>query len=311
MGLFDFFLRPRRPQITHTNADNFALDNIANDTIFTREGSGLTTVGSMGYNVKLNIFEQSNVIISGNIGAKCKILKDGSGTLTIDGDVARDLKLTISGQGTVYFTRKPHDDVIKSIRRSWVAAEIYCEGVLVPAANPAYTQHNMGRSVPETRVVEVERVIERVVVRNVPVPVASSSRQAPLVKDEYIEETWEYIEGFHRAHPESIATRVEKLGPLSKKEEELLEKFTDKVVTFDYFKDIPVMYNERHYDLSTVHQLREEPLTKRPIKLLKIQPARVLLEEFEAVMATIQLNRQKAAVPEHVEEESTNSSLRM
>ena len=58
MGLFDFFLRPRRPQITHTNADNFALDNIANDTIFTREGSGLTTVGSMGYNVKLNIFEQ-------------------------------------------------------------------------------------------------------------------------------------------------------------------------------------------------------------------------------------------------------------
>ncbi|MDR3504088.1 MAG: hypothetical protein P4L79_16075 [Legionella sp.] len=305
MGLFNYFFGSQRPTITHTGSDNVELDEIANDTNFFRQDSGSTTIrGSVGYNVKINISEQSNVVISGTIGDKCQILKDGDGTLTIDGDVKRDLKLTVYGQGKVYFTRRPHDDVIKSIHRVSVTAEIYCEGVLLPAPSPSYTHHNMGRFIPETRV--VERVVERIVVRNVPVAASSSSQQAP-VADQYTEHTQAYIDGFHRANPESIAARVEKLGKLSTEEEELLEEFIDPIMKY-YFSDIPVGYKEAYYDLSTLNLLDKDPITKKPIKLSDIQAGRKLLEKFEVVMAKIQSNRQKAiANSEPVEEESSVS----
>jgi hypothetical protein len=307
MRFFDFFWSSRKLTITHKGSENVELDEIANDTNFFRQDSGSTTInGSVGYNVKINVSEQSNVIIRGNIGAKCQILKDGDGTLTIDGDVARDLKLTIYGQGKVYFTRRPHADVIKSITRGSVTAEIYCAGELLPVPSPSYTHHNMGRSIPETRIVEVERVVERVVVRNVRVPVSSSSQQAP-VADQYEEHTQAYIDGFHRANPESIATRVQKLGKLSAEEKELLEEFIDPIMQ-DYFSDIPVGYKEDYYDLSTLNRLDKDPITYEPIKLSSIQAGRKLLEKFEVAMTTIQLNRLKSvANSEPVVEESSIS----
>lgn len=312
MGLFDFFWSSRKLTITHKGSENVELDEIANDTNFFRQDSGSTTInGSVGYNVKINVSEQSNVIIRGNIGAKCQILKDGDGTLTIDGDVARDLKLTIYGQGKVYFTRQPHADVFKSITRGSITAEIYCAGVLLPAPSPSYTHHNMGRSIPETRIVEVERVVERVVVRNVRGPAPSSSQQAP-VADQYNKHVQAYIDGFHRANPESIAARVKKLGKLSLEEEELLTPFIDHHVTCDYFDDIPVGYKDAYYDLLTLHKMEfKDPIEREPMKLSEIFSGRPLLEQFDKVMTTIQLKREMAkksdAHSEHQEEESSIS----
>lgn len=307
MGLFDFFWSSQRLTINHKGSDNVELDKIANDTNFFRQDTGSTTInGAVGYNVKINISEQSNVIIKGNIAAKCQILKDGDGTLTIEGEVDRDLKLTVYGQGKVYFTHRPHADVIKTIHRGSITAEIYCAGVLLQAHSPSYTHHNMGRSIPETRVVEVEHVIERVVVRNVPVP-SSSSQQVPVV-DQYTEHTQAYIDRFIRTKPESIAVRIEKLEKLSSEEEVLLEKFIDPIMK-DYFNDIPVGYKEAYYDLSTLNRMEKDPITKKPIKLSDIQAARVLLENFEVVMITIELNRKKAiANSESVEKSSVTPS---
>ncbi|MFJ1267630.1 hypothetical protein ACD661_03545 [Legionella lytica] len=304
MGLFDFFWSSRRLRINHEGSDNVELDEIANDTNFFRQDTGSTTInGAVGYNVRINISEQSNLTIKGNIGTKCQIFKDGAGILTIEGEVARDLKLTVYGQGKVYFTHRPHTDVIKSIHRGSVTAEIYCAGELLAAQSPSYTQHNMGRSIPETRVVEVERVVERVVVRNVPVA-SSSSPQAPIA-DQYTEYTQAYIDGLTRTQQESIAVRVGKLGKLSSEEEMLLEKFMDPIMG-DYFNDIPVGYKEAYYDLSTLNRLEKDPITKKPIKLSDIQAARVLLENFAVVMDTIELNRKKAiANVNQVEEESS------
>ncbi|WP_133135244.1 hypothetical protein [Legionella rowbothamii] len=298
MGLFDFFWSSRRLTITHKGSDNVELNEIANDTNFFRQDSGSTTIsGSVGYNVKINISEQSNVIIRGNIGAKCQIFKDGDGTLTIDGEVARDLKLTIYGQGKVYFTRQPHADVIKSIKRGSVTAEIYCAGILLPAPSSSYTHHNMGRYTPPEPIV---------IVRNIPVP-ASSSLQQTSVADQYTEYAQAYIDGFHRANPESIAARVEKLGKLSPQEEELLEEFIDPIMKY-YFSDIPVGYKEAYYDLSTLNLLDKDPITKKPIKLSDIQAGRKLLEKFEVVLSSIQLNRQKVVTnSEPVEHESSMS----
>ncbi|WP_058535137.1 DUF4097 family beta strand repeat-containing protein [Legionella saoudiensis] len=296
-GLFEFFFGPRRPSITHTGTDDIELDEIANDTNFIRKGSGLTTVnGTVGYNVKIDISE-GDVIIRGNIGGKCLICKDGNGALTIDGDVARDLKLTLYGQGTVYFTRKPHADVINSIRRESVNAQIYCAGRLLLAPNPSYVHHNMGRST-ETRVVEVERIVERVVVRNVPVP--SPSQQA--FEDKYDKDTQIYIDGQRKY--ETIAARIEKLGTLSPEEERLLAVFTDPI-TLDYFNDVPVCYKEKYYNLSTLLQIGMDPMSREALMLYKINPARTLVNNFEEIMDKIQINRKEAvANSESVEEES-------
>jgi hypothetical protein len=299
MGLFDWFGGHRRLTITHRNSDNVDVHGIADDINFIRKGSGLTTVtGSVGYKVKLDISEQGSVIIRGNIGSKCQILKDGDGTLTIDGDVARDLKLTIYGQGKVYFSRQPNEDVIRSIQRESVIAQIYCAGVLLPPQNPSYARHNMGRSEPSASPSET-----RVVVRNVLVPPSSSSSQQAPVEDKYTEYTQIYIES--HANQETIADRIKKLGKLNREEEQLLEGFMDPLM-FDYFDDVPVGYREQYYNLSSLLQTGMDPMSRGPLKLSDIQPARKLLENFESVISKI-----LSARAEHKEEEQSNLSPSM
>ena len=293
MPLFDWFFGPRKPTITNKNSDDFTLATIANDTNFTRLGSGVTIItGSVGHGVKLRIEENGRLIIRGNIGSGCHIFKDGLGALTIEGIVTDDLKLTVYGQGPVSFTRQPPESVIAAIKNLGVVAQIHCAGSLLPAPGPAgYVRHNLGMPRPEQRA---------------PLPQLLAERPAPAprvqaVVDKYSDLTKEYIETSKAHKLKTIAARIEELA-LTDEEKPLFEPFIEPIMMV-YFDDIPVMYNEKYYNLSTLLQLKKDPHTRAPLTLANIQPARKVANDLDEAIKALQTKREEAKKAELAEEQ--------
>jgi hypothetical protein len=305
MPFFGFF-GSKRLEISHSNAD-FLLDGIANDIDFTRKGSGMTTIsGSVGHGVNLNIHESSSLLIRGNIGSGCKIFKEGSGDLTIEGTVADNLKLTVYSQATVTFRHRPPDSVITAINNRG-GAPIYCEGIALPLPRQEYL-HNHGAAAPAS-VRQLIPPVQRDIAALAPAPLP---RQPRAEVDQYSDITQEYIDAWKAHKTKTVTARIQELK-LSEEEKQFFEDFTDPI-TLDYFNDIPVWYNEKYYDLSTIE--REYERTKRdfydrtkPLRLAMIQPARQLLNNLDK--AIIQLTKMReAAIQEAAKKAAAAQSVR-
>lgn len=289
MPLLDWLFGSKRLKISHKHADNINLGSIDNDTDFTREGSGETLItGSVGHGVHLIVQDTSSLKIRGDIGSGCSIYKEGSGSLIIEGDVVDDLKLTVYGQGSVSFTRQPPESVIRAIKNRGGVARITCAGTVLPLPNHGYVHHNLARPanllIPEQR----ERNHLQFVERPAPLP-----QPINVVEDKYSEITAEHINVYKARNHKSIAVRINELN-LTPDEKPLFEKFTDPIMD-DYIDDVPVMHNERYYNLSTLlrqYQInRKDPFTRHPLKLADIQPARSLLISLDESIKELEQKR--------------------
>jgi hypothetical protein len=305
MPLFGLF-GPKRTKISHEAAGNHNLETIANDTDFFRNGTGTTIVtGSVGHGVKLTILEEGNLTISGNIGSECSIYKDGSGVLIIEGTVADDLKLTIYGSGQVRFTRRPPESVLVAIKNPGGVAQILCEGVALPRPRQDYAHHNMGAAArrqpsPPPRVVYVQAAAPRH---------AAGPHDAMAAVDKYTDLTQSYIDATRAHQKKTIKARIEELA-LTAEEELLFKDFIDPI-SLDYFDDVPVQYNEKYFNLSTLLGLNkpEDPFTREPLKLANIQPARKVFNDLDEVIKKLKEQREVAKKALVVEEESVSPSM--
>lgn len=286
-----------RLNMSHDGSDIINMPAIASRTDFTRSGSGSTVItGSVGDNVNLSVDEgSSSLIIRGNIGSFCKIIKNGNGALIIEGTVADDLKLTVYGQGSVTFAVRPPESVIRNIKNPGGVARITAAGsVLTIPSNRGYVHHNLGRPAGQQTLFENHRptaIVERS---------APATPQTVSTVDQYSEYTQAYIDTEARKAQEpnykSIADRINELN-LTEEEKPLFERFMDPI-TLDYFNDIPVTYNERHYDLSTVLEMykarQRDPITRYPLRLVDIQAARTVLESLDGVIKELDKIREAA-----------------
>lgn len=306
------FRRSNRVKISHESPGSIDLEIIPDNSDFIREGSGLTTVtGAVGQNTNLTIRGNSSLRIIGNVGSDCKILKEGTGTLTFEGTVATDLELTLYGVGDVTFTQQPSNEVIKSIKNRGSTARIICAGTILPQSRGGYRHHNLG--IARQPVSELQeptpRVLSRLSQDRPPAPPSQSEN----IVDQYMPLTQEYIDRCHMSKLETIAARMSKLN-LTPEEEPLFEGFKDCIMK-DYFDDIPVMYDERYYNLSTLLELyknnKPDPYTRKPLKLASIYSARTLLNNFDD--AVLELNKKREATKQnasdHLDEEVQSSEL--
>ena len=276
-------------------SDTTNLEQIAPNTNFKPTGSGLTIVtGNVGHNVRLTISGSNSLEIGGNIGHFCKILKEGSGTLTIAGTVADDLELTIYGQGNVIFTQPLPATVIHLIKKRTGSAEIICAGQPLAHPNQGYRRHNLG--MPSTgQPVSEQRA------STLPQPTSNKPqvKASPIeTTDKYNPLTQDYIDYCHTRKFEIIADRIEALD-LTTEEESLFSDFVECIM-MSYFNDIPVMYDEKYYNLSTLLHLYEnnkpDPFSRKPIQLAGIASARIVYENLDH--AIDELNKQRAAKEE-------------
>ncbi|WP_258957554.1 hypothetical protein [Legionella sainthelensi] len=308
------FRRSNRPTIAHENPEPMNLEIIPDNCDFSREGSGLTTVtGAVGQNVNLTIRGNSSLRIIGNVSSGCKILKEGNGTLTFDGVVARDLKLTLYGGGDVTFMQQPSETVIRSIKNRGATARIICAGTILPQSSQRYLHHNLGNPVRQPTHEHYEQSAQVLNQLSRSQPLAPSPKSA-TTEDYYQPFTQNYIEHCQTSKLETIAVRINQLH-LTNEEESLFEDFKDPI-TLDYFEDIPVMYDERYYNLSTLLELyknsKPDPFTRNPLKLAGISPARTLLNNFDKVV--LELNKKREATRQndpdhHLDEEVQSNKL--
>ncbi|KTD06206.1 hypothetical protein Lgra_2983 [Legionella gratiana] len=303
------FRRSNRSTISHENPGSIILEIIPDNSDFIREGSGLTIItGAVGQNVNLTIRENSSLKIIGNVGRDCKILKEGNGTLTFEGAVADDLELTLYGRGDVIFNQQPSEEVIRSIKNRGSAARVICAGMILPLSSQGYRHHNLGlarQPIPELRE-STTSVLSRLS-QDRPAPPSQSENTV----DQYTSLTQEYIDRCHTSNIETIAARINKLN-LTQEEEPLFEGFKDCIMR-DYFDDIPVMYDERYYNLSTLLELyksnKPDPYTRKPLKLEGFYSARTLLNSFDD--AVLNLNKKREATKQnasaHLDEEAQSN----
>ncbi|MDR3443203.1 MAG: hypothetical protein P4L65_09310 [Legionella sp.] len=298
MGLFDWLFRSRRPQVSHNDAAVINLETIANDTDFTRDGSGSTVItGSVGHGVTMSIRGNSNVTIRGAIGSGCSILKEGSGALTIEGIVAENLKLTVYGQGPVVFVCRPPESVIGAIKNRGGVAQIFIGARLVlPPPRQGYIRHNLGA--PAEQPVQYHPPL----FRERPAPAAAPIASAV---DNYPDITRTYIETFREHGVKTIAVRISELN-LTEEETPLFDEFIEKTIWNDYFTDIPICYNETYYNLADLLKLYNEnkpdPLSRAPLKLANIQPARQLLNKLDKVINELKAMREAAKAVDNEEQ---------
>lgn len=276
-GLF----KPHRTVIEQSGAEDFFLDEIADNTDFSRSGSGTTYIMSIGSRVRLSLNDSGCISITGNIGSHCEIMVDGNGKLTIEGNIANDLKISIwNRHASVIFARRPCNNVIHAIKNP-VGATIICEGIVEPVRR--YVQHNLGAVEPP--------VLQQPAHPNPPAPAPAAA------DDQFSDITLKYIENYKAQHHESIANQITRLGPLTAEEEALFENFNDTAM-MSYFNDIPVGYNEKYYDLSSLikiyHSSGVDPFTREPLKLANIQPARKILNDFEQSLKKVMKKREEA-----------------
>ncbi|MFA6302162.1 MAG: hypothetical protein WC627_03405 [Legionella sp.] len=305
MFLINRLFGDNRPTITHTDTSTINLENIDNGTSLYREGSGLTVItGNVGHHVTISINNQGSLRICGTIGNKCSIYKDGNGTLTIEGAVANDLLLTVYGSGSVIFTQRPHELVIKAMKNMSSVAQISCGGVLMPPTNTGYIHHGLGgaRQVPMHQPLIAPPPAANPMRRLSTEPPASSSTTSNNTEtDHYTDITQKYIETTREHKCETISVRIAKLK-LTSNEEELFEPFIEEI-TGDYFNDIPIMYDERYYNLSTLLEMykrnKPDPYSRVPLKLINFQPARTLYNNLDDTIAKLNEIRQKNATTEN------------
>lgn len=251
------------------------LETIADNVDFTREDDGLTVINvSVGRNVKLSICDNSSLRIIGNIGRGCNIVKEGNGTLTIEGIVADDLKLVAYGQGSIIFTHQPSQFVISAIKNP-CGTPIICAGTRLPTLDHGYSHHNLG-------VVAARRPEQ-----HVPAPLVSAVKNT---EKQYSKLTEDYIESYKKQ--KTIATRIAELE-LTEEETLLFTSFIEPIM-MEYFDDTPVMYNERYFNLSTLLKSKIDPLTGVPLVFSDIQPARTLLNNLDDVINALQIKRDAA-----------------
>jgi hypothetical protein len=298
MGLFDWLFRSRRPQVSHNDAAVINLEAIANDTDFTRDGSGSTVItGSVGHGVTMSIRGNSNVTIRGAIGSGCSILKEGGGTLTIEGIVTDNLKLTVYGQGSVVFSRRPLESVIGAIKNRGGVAQIICAGSALPPPRQGYIRHNLGAAAEQPAQYHPPLFRER--------PAPAAAPIAPAV-DNYPDITRSYIETFRDHGVKTIAVRISELN-VTAEETPLFDEFIEKTIWNDYFTDIPVCYNETYYNLADLLKLYNEnkpdPLSRAPLKLANIQPARQLLNKLDKVINELKATREAAKAVDNEEQQ--------
>lgn len=87
-----------------------------------------------------------------------------------------------------------------------------------------------------------------------------------------------------------ISDRIKSLGDLSAEETEKLRQFEDRI-SFEYM-DIPVMLNEKVYDVATIATLNhQDPLTRYHFDYDNITPSRSTLEKFDEVFNEITRQR--------------------
>lgn len=288
------FSRPNKLVIVHDSPNATHLETIPDNSDFTRkEHSGLTTVtGSVGRNVTLTILGNNNLKIIGAISSACKILKEGNGTLTFEGIVAADLELTVYGRGDITFTQQPSEEVIRSINnRSGI--RIICAGMILPQPIQGYRHHNLNRlprhSLADDSHQQTTRALSQLSNNS------SSVRPSQVEEaiDHYLPSTQKYIERCHQSSLETIAVRISKLN-LTEEELPLFDGFKDCIM-MSYFDDIPVMYDEKYYNLSTLLELyknsKPDPFSRDPLRLAGISPARTLLNNFDN--AVLELNKKR------------------
>jgi hypothetical protein len=284
----------RKPLVSHGGSGPFDLECIPDNVEFHRVGSGITVVtGTIGENVHLTILDSSSLRIIGNIASGCKILKKGNGTLTIEGRIADDLELTIYGQGIVNFTQQPPQTVINLIKNRGEAAQIICAGARLELPTQGYRQHNLG--VPARQLMStMDEEHTRRVLRQLSTPPAPAPLKNTLenTRDKYNPVTLKYIE-LHKEH-EKIADRINKLN-LNEEEEELFEECRDCIMK-DYFTGIPVVYDERYYNLDWLLKWHKEkgsdPFSREPLALASIGSAREIYNKFDDAVVALKKQRE-------------------
>lgn len=308
MFLIKRLLGDNRPTITHTSTDTINLQSIDNGTSLNRDGSGLTVItGNVGHDVTISIDKQGSLRIIGTIGNNCSIYKDGNGTLTIEGSVANDLSLTVYGSGSVIFTQRPHELVIKAIKNMSSVAQISCGGVLLQRTNAGYMHHSLGATqapphqpMPLHQPTIVPPPANPMQRLSTEPPASSSATSNNTETDQYTELTRKYIEVTRKHKRETISDRIAKLE-LTSEEEKLFEPFMAEL-SGDYFDDIPIMYNEKYYNLSFLLELHKrgqpDPYSREPLELKNFQPARAIYNHLDDAIAQLNKIRQENATTE-------------
>jgi hypothetical protein len=328
--MFERFFGSKKFVITHVVSETISIENIADNTYLERAGNGDTIVNSVGNNVELKVKENGTLKVLGNIGSNCKIWKEGLGELIIDGDVADDLKLTVYGQGAVRFRQRPPESVIAEITNR-TNAPIFCAGVRLESShnNTAYLHHNLGRNrsssnnyvssrqdnfYTQTQPAHTSPQHQQQPTRAAPQPKPSVSEDDSKA-DNYTELTRKYIETYKEkiksGKIKSIADQIRELA-LTEEEEPLFEQFIEPI-TGGYFDDVPVQYDERYYNLSTILELytscKPDPFSREPLCLANIQSARMLLNALEETIAKLKADRKKAAKQDVVMADATKDHL--
>lgn len=273
--------------ITHVNADSPSLETIPENTNFIREGSGTTTITGSIVKVNVTVSNAASLRLSGQVGAGCVILKEGSGTLTFENAVADDMQLTVYGQGTIIFTQRPSQNVINSIVVRTGNARIICEGAPLNLPSQGYRRHNLGAStrnaVPEPQFRQTSAALSRLS-ENPPVGASRQGKIFNKLLQDHIDSCKDR---------KTIATLVAELN-LSAEEEILFNELRDSIM-MDYFTDVPVKYGKSVYNLDWLmdwhNKGNPDPYTKKPIDTLSISeyPAYGALND-----AIVELNKLRA-----------------
>lgn len=293
-----FGFNDSRPRIMHNDSNTQVIQDIAAKTIFIRESDGATIIeGSIGPECKLSTLDRSKLIIKGPIRANCQIYIDDNSKVLFEGqNIPSDLKIEIRGQSQVNFLHQPPANVIHSIKFGPGSAKAFCGENELTRPNQGYTLHHLSTpsstsaqnffgpvAPPQPRVIYVEK------------PIANTATKPTDLLSEL---TQSYIESYSANHPCSIAKCIEDLK-LTADEEVLFKQFRDPI-TFDYFDDIPISYDEKYWNYCTLLQIYEDkpinPFNRLPMKRSDFQPARNLLNEFDKIVKNLKKQRAQNSV---------------
>jgi hypothetical protein len=223
--------------------------------------------------------------------------------------VADDLELTVWGQGSITFNQQLPAKAINLIKKRSDAAEIICAGQPLALHCQGYRSHNLGITTTNQRMLEQPQqsatALRQLSINKPPEPsllVTTEDKYNPLTQD--------YLDRCRERKVETIADCIEKLN-LTAEEEPLFKSCEDCIMGL-YFDDIPVMYDEKYYNLNTLLYLhgnnKPDPFSRKPITLASICSARIIYDNLDN--AIIDLNKKRAAEKDHnTEEEKPRADL--
>lgn len=233
-----------------------------------------------------NISEKGNIYIKGTIGKGACINKSGIGNLFINATVEKNVSFNLSGLGIVSFIKKPPEDI--TINKSGFVKIVIGGKELMNDIFPEYYARNKHYSPTRSNLVDITQEYDSFS----RIGLDYNTQECDFIKsseindNNYSPSTKDYIESFK--YNEKNTDLIKKLD-LTMEEENLLEKYCDPI-TLDII-NIPVILNERIYDLNTLLDIhknnKEDPFNKYKFILRDIQSDRKTAEEIKEIIQQI------------------------